>query len=68
MDEKYYLVTIILSETSDSGKQKKNTEKYLFKGFNYTDVEAKVVKEFEGETLDYEIKSISDSKILKIVE
>ena len=33
-----------------------------------TDAEAKVVKEFEGYSLDYQVKSVKESKIIKILE
>jgi len=66
--EKYFLVTVISKIEDDSGKTKKIPEKFLIKGFTYTDIEAKVIKEFEGVTFEFEIKSMSDSKIIKVID
>ena len=33
-----------------------------------TEAEAKVVKEFENYTMDYHVKSVKESKIIKILE
>lgn len=66
-NEKYFLVTVILKEEQENGRAKKYTEKYLVKGYSYTDVETKINKEFDGETMEFSIKSVSDSKILKVI-
>lgn len=67
-NEKYFTVTVVLKQEQDNGKTKTLTEKYLIKGFTLTDVEAKIVKEFDGEMMDYYIKSVVDSNIIKIIE
>lgn len=64
----YYLVTIVLKELNDDGKLKKTTMKYVVNAISPTDVEAKVVKDFIGDTTDYSIKSITESNIVKIIE
>lgn len=66
MEEKYFLATVSLKEESGD-KIKKYSEKYLVKAYNYTDAEAKVIKDFEGVTIEMEIKSLVDSKIIKII-
>ena len=68
MDEKYFLVTVVIKIVDDEGKVKKNTEKYLCKEFSYAGVEAKIAKDFANTTFEYEIKSITDSKVLKVIE
>ena len=67
MDEKYYVVTVQVSEQQDE-KIKKTTEKYLVKGINVTDVEKKIFEEFSSESRDWYIRSISDSKIIKVLD
>ena len=67
MDEKYYVVTVQVSEQQDE-KIKKTTEKYLVKGINVTDVEKKIFEEFSSESRDWYIRSISDSKIIKVFD
>jgi hypothetical protein len=69
MEEKfYYLATVIIKSTDDNGKVKKITEKYLVHAVNYTDAESKIYKYFEGNTFEFSIKSIVDSKIVDIIE
>jgi hypothetical protein len=69
MDEKYFIarVTIDLVD-SESGKLKKQKEEKLVKGYNPTDVEAKVTKVFEHYTQDWRITAIVESKIDEVIE
>lgn len=66
-DQTYYLVTVILKQEVEEGKTKKFTEKYIVKGYSHTDVETKINKEFEGETLEFKIKTITDSNVVKVI-
>ena len=66
-EDRYFTVSIIL-KYEENDKVKKITEKYLVKANSLTDVDAKIISEFENETLEYEIKSVTDSKIIKIIE
>ena len=65
-ENKYFTVSVVL-RYEDGDKVKKVTEKYLVHGASLTDVETKIVQEFDGETMEYEIKSVVDSKILKVI-
>lgn len=67
-DQKYFLATVVIKQETDSGKTKSDTEKYLVKGYTFTDVEEKVNKKFNGTTLDFSIKSIADSKVIEVIE
>jgi hypothetical protein len=69
MDEKYFIarVTIDLVD-SDSGKVKKQKEEKLVRGYNPTDVEAKVTKVFEHYTQDWRITAIVESKIDEVID
>jgi hypothetical protein len=69
MDEKYFIarVTIDLVD-AESGKVKKQKEEKLVKGYNPTDVEAKITKVFEHYTQDWRITAIVESKIDEVIE
>jgi hypothetical protein len=67
----YYIAKVQLVDTVDTpkgAKEKKVTETYLVEALSVTEAEAKVVKDFQGYTLDFEVKSVSASKIIKIIE
>ena len=63
----YYTAKVQLADDS-TGRKKKVTEMYLVEAMSVTEAEAKVVKEFEGYSLDYHVKSVKQSKIIKILE
>ena len=67
MEEKFYIATVETVEQTEEGKSKKTSNKFLVSGFNVTDVEAKITKEYEGDTRDWFIKNVSDSKIVKVI-
>ena len=66
---KYHLVTVVLYDTNEKGKRTKTTEQYLTLTTGCTESEATVVKKFvdEGNTLDYEIKSVKVTNILEVL-
>ena len=67
----YYTAKVQLVDTVDTPKgpkEKKTTETYLVEALSVTEAEAKVVKDFQGYTMDFEVKSVSASKIIKIIE
>ena len=41
---------------------------YLVEALSVTEAEAKVVSDFTGYTFDFEVKSVTASKIVKILE
>jgi hypothetical protein len=49
-------------------KVKKFTETYLVEAMSVTEAEAKVIKDFTGYTMDFEVKSVTESRIVKIIE
>ena len=63
----YYTAKVQLLDDS-TGKQKRVTEMYLVEAMSVTEAEAKVVKDFGSTTLEYEVKAVSSSKIIKIIE
>jgi hypothetical protein len=63
----YYTSKVQLVDDS-TGKPKKVTEMYLVEAMSVTEAEAKVVKDFGSTMLEYEVKAVSASKIIKIIE
>tara|TARA_A100000172_G_scaffold81116_1_gene73079 strand:- start:1719 stop:1925 length:207 start_codon:yes stop_codon:yes gene_type:complete len=66
----YYTAKVQLLDDS-TGKQKRVTEMYLVEAMSVTEAEAKVVKDFVSQSVyskEYEVKAVSSSKIIKIIE
>jgi hypothetical protein len=63
---KVQLTTLV--DTANGTKEKKATEMYLVEALSVTEAEAKVVKDFGNSTLDFEVKAVTNSKIIKIIE
>ena len=69
MDEKFFIAKVqydLIDE--NSGKIKKIREEKLVKGYNVTDVEAKVTDRFKGFQHDWRITSVAESKIDEVFE
>ena len=67
----YYVAKVQLQievDTPKGVKVKKTSETYLVEALSVTEAEAKVVEDFKGYTFDFEVKSVSASKIIKIIE
>ena len=61
----YWQVDVKLTIEHESGKIQKVTEKYLVQAVSPTDAEAKVYKDFEGES-NFTVDKIVKTKIIKI--
>jgi hypothetical protein len=55
-------------DTPKGQKEKRVTESYLVDAMSVTEAEAKVVKDFEGYSFDFEVKGVTQSKIVKIID
>ena len=67
----YYVAKVQLIDKIDTPKGKKEkrvTETYLVEALSVTEAEAKVVQDFKGVMFDFEVKSVTSSKIIKIIE
>lgn len=67
----YYVAKVQLIDEIDTPKgvkQKKVTESYLIEALSVTEAEAKVVKDFAGYSFDFEVKSVTQSRIIKIID
>ena len=69
MDEKYFIAKVTTDLVDEnSGKIKKIREEKLLRGYNPSDVEAKVTKVYENYTQDWRITAIVESKIDEVID
>ena len=64
---KYWQVTVIFEIVSDSGRNQKVKELYLVEAVSATDAEAKIYKNFEGES-NFTVVKAEQSRILEVIE
>jgi hypothetical protein len=62
----YWQVDVKIEFENDRGRVQKVIEKYLVNAFSATDAEAKIYKEFEGES-NFTVEKVVKSKILKTI-
>jgi hypothetical protein len=65
----YFQVNVSIVDINDKGKQTKVTEQYLVDAVSVTDAEVKVTKmyEDEGGSVDFQVKSVKETKILQVI-
>jgi hypothetical protein len=69
MNEKYFVAKVQYDlPDENSGKIKKMREEKLVKGFNVTDVEAKVTERFKDYTYEWRITACVESKIDEVYD
>jgi hypothetical protein len=66
-NKSYWIATVQLSIENDKGRTQKINEQYVVDAVSATDAEAKIYKEFTGES-NFEVIRIAQSKIIKIIE
>ena len=64
----YFIATVKVQDENERGRITNTNEVYCVEAETVTEAEAKVVKEFEGQNIEYQVKSVKESKILKILE
>ena len=64
----YFIATVKVQDQNERGRVTSNNEVYCVEAETVTEAEAKVVKEFENQGVEYHVKSVKESKILKILE
>ena len=64
----YFIATVKVQNQNERGRVTSNNEVYWVAAETVTEAEAKVVKEFEGYQMEYHVKSVKESKIIKILE
>jgi predicted RNA-binding protein Jag len=63
----YYLVKVKVETDNGNGKIKKNTEQYLVKAVSVTDAEAHITAFLQNSPLEFEVSSVTQTKILNVV-
>ena len=64
----YYIATVKVQDENERGRVSNTNETYCVEAESVTEAEAKVVKEFEGAGVEYQVKAVKESKILKILD
>ena len=64
----YFIATVKVQDENERGRITNVNEFYCVEADTVTEAESKVVKEFEGYQLEYHVKSVKQSKIIKILE
>jgi len=66
----YFQVNVSIMDINEKGKQTKINEQYLVDAVSVTDAEVKVTKmyEDEGSQVDFQVKSVKETKILQVIE
>ena len=64
---KYWQVTVVFEIVSDSGRNQKVKELYLVEAVSATDAEAKIYKNFEGES-NFTVVKAEQSRIPEVIE
>ena len=64
----YYISTVKVKDENERGRITSTNEGYCVEAESVTEAEAKVVKEFEGAGVEYQVKAVKESKILKILD
>jgi len=62
----YWQVTVQLLIENENGKVQKLRELYLVDAVSATDAEAKIYKDFEGES-NFSVIGVNQSKIIKVI-
>jgi hypothetical protein len=63
----YWQVTVQLEHENDRGRIQRVKELYLVDAVSATEAEAKIYKEFDGES-NFSVVGVNKSKILKVIE
>ena len=64
----YYISTVKVKDENERDRITSTNEVYCVEAESVTEAEAKVVKEFEGAGVEYQVKAVKESKIIKILE
>lgn len=63
----FYQAKVKIKQEDDKGKIKKSTEVYLVEAESITEVEVIVTKEYFGVNFDWELMSVTETKIVKVL-
>lgn len=63
----YYKAIVQIVTTDSKGNEKKQSEEYLVKAVSVTDAETKVHALFTNTSIDFNVKSVSQTKIVDVL-
>ena len=64
----YYIAKVKVQDENERGRLITTNEVYCVEAQSCTEEEAKVVKEFENVQVEYQVKEVKETKIIKILE
>ena len=64
---KYYKAKVKVITQDDKGRQKKNVEEYLVNAVSVTDAETKVHEELKNDSVEFEVTSVLETRIIKVI-
>ncbi len=64
----YYIAKVKVVISDNNNKPKKTIEQYLVNAVSITDAESKVQSELSDCPMDFEVSSISETKILQVID
>ena len=64
---KYYIAKVKVVMTDDKGRQKNISEQYCVHAVSVTDAETKVHEEFKNDGLTFEVTSVNETRIIKVI-
>ena len=64
---KYYKAKVKVITQDDKGRQKRNVEEYLVNAVSVTDAETKVHEEFKNDSVEFEVTSVLETRIIKVI-
>lgn len=63
----YYRAIVQIVTVDNKGHEKKHSEEYLVKAVSVTDAEVKVNELFKNTSIDFNVKSVSQTKIVDVL-
>lgn len=63
----YYKAIVTIKTMDQKGREKKQNEEYLVSAVSVTDAEVKVHNQFKNTTVDFEVKSVSQTRIIEVL-
>lgn len=67
-DSNYWKVKVKIAEETARGRVKHRTEEYLIQAVNPTDAEVQIHEEFKGYPQDWFVSSVTQTRIVKVIE
>ena len=64
----YYIAKVKVQDENERGRLTTTNEVYCIEAESCTEAEAKVVKEFQNVGVEFQVKEVKETKIIKILE